>query len=252
MLFLTLKTMDVVIPKYSMIKSVIESRLEREYAVGDQLPTEDALCKEFGVSVITIRTALSLLADEGIISRHRGRGTFYRGPRVKRTDAKPSQLLQSLLRDQPKGFAQVEFAGYAPATPHVADILGVPVGAQVVAIDRVGFSDGEPVIFISAYLPRQVGDIVLKNIALLERFTLGEVVKEVAGIEIANVVQTIAATLADPRFAPMLGIPVGAPVLEGDRTYVDAAGRPVILSLAFYPANRTRFVVNLSGISAAD
>ena len=244
--------MDVVIPKYSMIKAVIEQRLEREYAVGDQLPTDDEFCKEFNVSVITIRTALSLLADEGIISRHRGRGTFYRGPRVQRTDAKPSQLLQSLLRDQPKGFARVAFAGLAPATPRVAQTLGVPTGAPVVAIDRVGFSDEAPVIFISAYLPREVGDIVLENIALLERRTLGEVVKEVAGIEIANVVQTIAATLADPRFAPHLGIAVGAPVLEGDRTYMDASGRPVILSLAFYPANRTRFVVNLSGISAAD
>jgi GntR family transcriptional regulator len=69
--------------------------------------------------------------------------------------------------------------------------------------------------------------------------------KDRCGVDIDAVVQTIGASLADPKFAERLGLEVGAPVLEGERTYIDSAGRPVFLSLAFYRADRHRFAVTL-------
>jgi GntR family transcriptional regulator len=234
------------VPKYFLIKSILESRLERTFAVGDRLPSEAELGVEFEVSRITIQQALALMEKDGLVKRERGRGTFYLGPSTRRRDAKPNQLLESLIRSQPDGFARVVSTSIIPASPLVAARLNLQKGSSVVAIDRVGIIGDEPILFIYAYLPMDVGSHLLDDKSLLTKFTLGELVKDVCGIEICSVVQTIAATLADSGFAKHLGIEIGAPVLEGERTYSDQDGRPVIFSDAFYRADRHRFVVNMS------
>lgn len=234
------------IPKYLMIRSILESRLERHYAAGDRIPTEAEFGEEFQVSRITIQQALALMERDGLVSRERGRGTFYRGPNSRLREAKPSQLLESLIRNEPNGFAKVISTATVLASPRIIKHLRLPSGSSVVAIDRVGVIDDQPILYISAYLPVDIGSRILENMKLLTKFTLGELVTKVCCLKIGSVVQTIAATLADPAFAKHLGVETGAPVLEGERTYSDESGRPVVFSDAFYRADRYRFVVNVN------
>jgi len=238
--------MKMPLPKYFVIRSILASRLERDYTIGDKLPTEHELCHEFDVSRITIQQALSLLESDGLITRKQGRGTFYSKPALQRKEAQPNQLLQSLIRNQPNGFARLLSARVMSAAPRIAERLQIEKGAPVVAVERVGIIDGEPIIYITAYLPEDIGKILLEDEAMLTRFTLGDLVQKVCGIAITSVVQTIAAALADPHFSGHLGVEVGAPVLEGERTYYGDAQRPVIFSSAFYRADRYRFVVDLN------
>src|SRR5574341_1328957 len=49
---------------------------------GSQFPTEDSLCREYEVSRGTVRQAVSLLVQEGLICRQQGRGTFVNSPRL--------------------------------------------------------------------------------------------------------------------------------------------------------------------------
>jgi GntR family transcriptional regulator of arabinose operon len=58
---------------YNHYKNMLESRTLNE---GDRLPSENAICGEFGVSRITVTKALNILASEGLIRRMRGGGTF--------------------------------------------------------------------------------------------------------------------------------------------------------------------------------
>ncbi len=65
------------IPLYSRVSSIIQNKiLSGQYEPGDKLPTEDELVEYFEVSKITIRNALSLLENDGLIFRTRGKGTF--------------------------------------------------------------------------------------------------------------------------------------------------------------------------------
>jgi GntR family transcriptional regulator len=115
----------------------------------------------------------------------------------------------------------------------------------VIAIDRLAFVDGLPIVFIQAYLCLALGRKLLADAPLLERNTIASLLKDRHGVAVDSVVQTIGASLADPSFAHHLGLEVGAPVLEGERTYYDPGGRPILVSLAFYRADRHRFAVTL-------
>ena len=57
---------------YSQIRDFISSD---KWPPGETIPSENELVDYFNVSRITIRSALSLLADDGLIVRKRGKGT---------------------------------------------------------------------------------------------------------------------------------------------------------------------------------
>lgn len=64
-------------PLYLQVKDVILTRIEQDlYRDGESIPTEAKLAEEFGTSVTTIRQALTLLVNEGILIKKPGRGTY--------------------------------------------------------------------------------------------------------------------------------------------------------------------------------
>ena len=71
---------DSHVPKYAQIADIFRQRIARGiWAQGLRLPANELLATEFGVSRVTIRQAVDLLARDGIIEAQQGRGTFVTG-----------------------------------------------------------------------------------------------------------------------------------------------------------------------------
>lgn len=65
------------IPLYEQIYEKIRAKIEeRGYQVGDRLPSEKELSEQYHVSRITSKKAVELLAEEGLVTRIPGKGTF--------------------------------------------------------------------------------------------------------------------------------------------------------------------------------
>ena len=66
-----------VVPMYKQVLNILNEKISSgELKPGDKLPSEAALIKEYGVSRITIRAAITELVEEGILARSQGKGTF--------------------------------------------------------------------------------------------------------------------------------------------------------------------------------
>jgi GntR family transcriptional regulator len=235
------------LPKYYLIRSILRARLEREGLEGQRLPSEIDLGREFGVSRVTVQQALALLEKEGLIRREQGRGTFYLGEQP-RAEAKLSGILDSLVKYRDGGYARVVAKKLVRATPRLAAKLKLAPGAPVVAIDRVGVLDGHPVLYTTAFVPQSIGASLLddgEDLALT-RQTVGSILQDKYGVDVASVQQTIAAALADPAFAAHLGVEIGEAVLEVERVYVDRAGTPANFSVTFYRTDRYRFEIAMT------
>lgn len=235
--------MRPLVAKFYVIKRIIEARLEREYSPGERLPSETDLCAEFDVSRITIQQALRILERDGTIRREQGRGTFYIGAPRGRIETPPGGLVE-LMRDDGDVLRVIGHHAIR-ATPRIAERLALPAGAAVVVIDRVAYLGQLPMAFVIAYLPHALGLKVLDAKAELARTRIVTLLTERFGVAVASVRQTICAGLADPAFAPALGIEVGAPVIEAERRYVDGDGRPVFFSHVYSRADRHRVVLTL-------
>lgn len=92
-------------PLYLQVKDVIIKRIENEaYKNGETIPPESSLAEEFGTSITTIRQALTLLVDDGILVKKQGRGTIVSRQNTKLTffswlpeTPQGAQILQNAL-----------------------------------------------------------------------------------------------------------------------------------------------------------
>lgn len=235
------------VPKYFLTKALLHARLQREFRPGAKLPAEHQLALEFGVSRVTVKQGLALLEREGVIKREQGRGTFYLGERSKRAEFTVSTLLESALNYRGGEHARALSARTVLAADRIADCLGVAPGSTVVLVEGLELIDDEPVTFILSYLPEEFGAKILHESEDLAKQTIVSVLAERYGVRVASATHTIRAALADPSFADHLGVEVGSPVLEVERTFFDADKRTVNFSIAFYRADRYRFRVPIGG-----
>ncbi len=68
-------------PLYVQISDQLRCHIQTQvYQVGDQLPPESQLSQQFGVNRHTLRQAIALLKQEGLLRAERGRGTFVAAP----------------------------------------------------------------------------------------------------------------------------------------------------------------------------
>jgi len=67
-------------------KAILEKIEQKEWSIGDRLPTEEALVRQFQAARNTVRKAMAALEEEGVIERHVGRGTFVADPKSETVD----------------------------------------------------------------------------------------------------------------------------------------------------------------------
>ena len=220
---------------YQQIADELRGRLAA-VGVGQVLPSEADLSTEFGVSRVTIRKALEILRDEGLVDARQGFGWYVAGePLRQHLDELGTIEGQLEARGMHTERRVLEFAfGVAPAA--VARVLGTD---QVLRVKRVNLADGAPFAVVTVWCPADLGQHLSRRDVERQPFY------ELIGVPLRGATQTIGADSVDAVDAALLGVPPSSPVLRCQRITTDVQGRPVLMSEYVFPAHRTEFVVEL-------
>jgi len=205
-------------PKYLQIREALVRRIDRELAVGQQLPTEQALCGEFNVSRETVREALRGLEEDGLISRSPGRGTFVRRRPRRRPDSRLTGLPEDFSALRFNTEAQMVASGPVLPPAEVAEKVGSPPEEMLYRVARLRSVDGKPFALHENYLPLEVGSR-LARIDLRKSAPLREI-RETMGIEAHEEHAKIEAIAADSELAARLDVALGAPLLMVTRHFL--------------------------------
>lgn len=235
------------LPLWFQIKERLRKAIQDgDYATGDQLPTELQLIELFKVSRTTVRAAVDKLADEGLVERTPGRGTFVRGRAVEQ----PVLALAGFHEDmRARGLApaaETMVVDFTQAPSDVASALGLDA-ARVVIIERRMLADGKPMAFGRGYLPTWVlGEGPLFTRDELDSASQYQLMEERSEAYPQTAEETIGAVAADELVASLLEVKAGAPLLKARRVSFDRSGQPVECVDVWYRADRYRYRVDLA------
>jgi len=223
--------------RYREIADVLRGRVRTgTYAAGRLLPSESELSDEFAASRVTVRRALEVLRDEGLVAARQGFGWFVASEPVRQTLGRlatiEAQMAESGMHPQRR---ILEFA-FVSARGKVRQVLGAD---QVLRVRRLNLADGEPFAVVTVWCPAELGQELSR--ADVERSPFYELLP----IRLSGATQTIGADAVSADDAALLGVPAGSPVLRCERITTDENGRPVLFSEHVFPAHRTEFVVDL-------
>lgn len=126
--------------KYERIANDMKEKIENGiYKPNDQLPFEAEMCEAYGVSRITVKKAMDLLVNEGLVVKRRGAGTFVKNiPLMTDTDHPYS------TSNQFSGFAHME--GHTNVTSMVHDFQVIPATKEIAS--HLKIEEVEQIVFL--------------------------------------------------------------------------------------------------------
>ena len=102
---------DNIVPLYEQLMNILEHDIRTgKYSPGDRIMTESELSKKYGISLITVRKAISLLTEKGLLIKKQGKGTLVAKPKYSRNIRRLSGFTQMC---EQMGFATKNYDYYS-------------------------------------------------------------------------------------------------------------------------------------------
>lgn len=244
---------DQPVPLYYQIEVALRRAIEADGLPDGRLPTEEELVERYRVSRMTVRSALRRLEEDGLIERHRGRGTFVSPGATAKIVRYPERLL-GFEDDLRRQGAKPEIAVLALETLEppleVARALGLPAGEAAYRLRRVGRVNHEPLWLESRYYPMAIGARMTEQD--LSGASITGLLERVAGVRVTGVRLRVEAAPANARQARHLGVRSGHALLVNQFQFYDADGRALEVLRAAFRGDRYAFSFDLSPRPSAD
>ena len=242
------------IPLYRKISDALLAGIrEGKFPVGTFLPGELELIDRFDASRHTIREALRVLEDMGLVKRQRGRGTL-----VLSTEASPAFV--QMVRSPSELFSYPDSSIFrllsddrVRADKPLAKELGCQVGDEWVQISglRTLGDEGMPICLADVYVIPEYGSIA-QRLGASSR-PVYEMIAETFKESIENITVRLTAGVLSDQKAAVLGVEPGSPSLSVSRFYEGRGGRTFEVSISEHPASNYSYTFEFTrGWQTAD
>ncbi|MBU9852079.1 GntR family transcriptional regulator [Rahnella aceris] len=205
--------------RYIDIKNCLKQAiLNKEYRVGDKIPSERELAAQFEVTRVTLQKAMHMLEQEGFIERIHGKGMF-----VTKVIEDNVYLLNNGTSDSILGFSR-EFKDNVKVSSRLISLKTIKAGEYIASqldidenddlhyIRRVRLVDNIPVLVEDSYIPCTVIDIIPESV--LQNGSLYEYIENKTGRKIKFYNSVIEASLFDDTLSALLERESGLPMLK--------------------------------------
>lgn len=214
------------------------------YLDGEQLPGERELAEKYSVKRSTVQYALRKLADEGMVYRIRGKGTFFRRKHkrvmsISDAAVKENKGIAGLIRSYGIMVKNVVLvSGTITGNRFLEDKLDLPEGEPVFVLHRVSYGNEEPLAIEYTYVPKRlfpdIDKIDFRMVSLYDYM-------EARGHLAEKYDKRLRLVRLFPKEARYLELPVEAPAFSFELIGVDAERTPVEYTESYVRCDRTEF-----------
>jgi GntR family transcriptional regulator len=231
-------------PLYIQLREILRSKIEDgEYPPGTCIPSESQLAEAYGLTRVSVRSALGALEYEGLLKSVQGKGVFVSGPKVER-DMETLGGFRQTMRDRAQHpSTKVLVKAVRKAGPYYALMLGVRPEDDVWFVRRVNLADGEPVALDEIYIPAAVvpnfADVDIELFSIYDAY-------EWNGVRPVRGEQTLSVTRLDPAAARLIGLDGQDAVLAFSCVTCDRTGRIIEFARSYTRNDKCEFIVHFA------
>lgn len=250
-------------PMYQQIAEDLREQIESgQLEPGQQLRTELELRQKYDASRNTVRDAIKLLTNLGLVETKPGQGTFVTrkidpfvttltGDASTGQDERPSYLSEVSGKNRTPNFSPVQVE-IQEASKDISENLRIDEGAEIISRHEKRFIDGNPWSMQTSYYPMEFADRGAEQLRSPRNIDDGTVqyLKDTLGMRQAGYRDWITVRTPNATEADFFKIPSDGrvPLYEIIRVAFDGNGRPMRLTVTVYPADRNQLIVNVGDV----
>ncbi len=227
------------LPRYQQVAGIlIDAIATGDHPVGTLLPTEFELCDQFACSRYTVREALRLLFEAGLVSRRRGAGTIVIATKRPPVFNHSLESIDDIIQYARETRYETSKVGRCTIDADLAEHLALPEGEVWIEAFGIRYNahDPRPVCLMRVFIDPRLEGIQGK----LDRppRALAEIIEEDFDVPIMRIEQRINAINIDGANARLLKVENGSPAIQIVRRYLTEDERVVQVSDNLFPADR--------------
>ncbi len=231
------------LPIYLQIAKELRQNIQESvFKVGDRLPTEYELSERFGVNRHTLRRAVEVLRQEGIVDVERGRGTFVVsapitfpiGKRVRFNEALKSQSLNPTF--------QVLRVAELEADVGMAKAMALEPGDSVVLMERLSFIEEVPISLSSSHFPSHLFPGLVEHCQTYS--SISKMLRQEYDCDHIRKSTKLTARLPMPQEARLLRMPASNPIMLSESINVNQAGQVIEYGVTRFRGDRMELVID--------
>lgn len=219
------------VPLYVQVASVMRQRIDTGYWLeGSKISTLEELEQEFAVARVTIRQAIELLREEGLLDAQQGRGTFVSGkPKHNRWLNLANDFDSTVASIKDNVLKRVHIEENAPM-PELGEDEG-QLAEGYTFLRSVQYNSDEPFSVVNLHLAQHIFEKDRKR--FMHTAALPKIV-EMDDVSIVHAHQTLTIGIADPETADLLKIGLGEPTADCRLVLVDGKGVAIYVADIHY------------------
>lgn len=236
---------DNPLPLYHQLYRILLDKMTSGiWKPGDLIPSEKVLGQQYQLSRITVRQTLQQLAADGYLSREQGRGTFVSQPKIQHGPEGAFGLTGYLrAHGYTAGWRLLSLEKVA-APEKVATVLRLKEDQPVLMIRRFRLADQDVIGIHRVYVPYPTA-VGVKREYLEQGESSLHYMEECMGLALSHSHRSVSAIAASERDASLLGVSVGFPLLQIERTTIGLDDVPVEYLRAVYRGDRFEYYLRL-------
>ncbi|MBE6934982.1 MAG: GntR family transcriptional regulator [Ruminococcaceae bacterium] len=231
-------------PLHTQLEEIIRGKIiNGDWSENSRIPSENELSREYGLSRMTVRSVILRLAQEGLLYRVPGKGTFVS---VNKLLSRPlshmgirEQLDQQGVESETKLIEAREIA--APLA--VATRMGIPEGTPIFHIVRVRTAKGSPLSLHVSYIPKKLCPDMLEVGHNFEVAQLCDILRDAYGVVKSKVVETLEIAQAGNAEAAHLGVRKNYPLIHVENLIYSPENEPMEYASVLFRGDRIKLEI---------
>jgi GntR family transcriptional regulator len=225
-----------ILPLYFQLTHILRTQIQAgNYCAGEKIPSERELMSLYHVSRNTVRQAIDILEQEGLVHRDHGFGTY-----VSNLSTQFHYKLDTFIENN----HLLVKAGYIPSATtlsrdqkrpdeKVRTILGLSPDEEVTCFTKIFFGNERPAMYTQDFIPSKLLGKDFDESGGSEAYL--KFLEQITGIRVEYVLVDIVLREVNEDIAKYFNCPVGATVMVFEETFLDSTQRfPISFSHNYF------------------